>query len=598
MSASRLTNLLLENRGIIGPGEQEKFINPSYDTDLHDPFLLKDMEKATVRIFEAIEAKERIVIYADYDCDGIPGAVVLNDLFKKIGFENFEVYIPDRNEEGYGLNHKAIENFLKSETKLLITVDLGTTDNEEIANAEANGLNVIVTDHHLPKMRINANQNANKPSSAESFGRAQRESIFDLPPAYAVINPKLGEYPEKMLCGSGVAFKLVQAFLKKYGEYFKVPAGFEKWLLDMVGLATLSDQVPLLGENRVLAYYGLAVLRKNRRLGLQKMFRQMRIDPRTMTEDDITFMLTPRLNAASRMASPHLSFQLLSTDNEIEADELAQTLTRINDERKILVANIFREVKKTLEMRETRPVIVIGSPLWRIGILGLVASKLVEEYECPCFVWGREGGEIIKGSCRSDGSVNLVELMQELESETLLDFGGHEMAGGFSVAQDQVYFLEDKLLNAYKKLVLADQSRLRTDQPRFKADAKLNLSDVNFENYEAINKLAPFGVGNPKPIFLIEGVNVSGIKKFGKSGEHLEILLEDEDGKKVKAIQFFKDENSFTAPLVVGEKINPVRGREGPQRASASNGINLLAHFELSHFAGRRELRLRIVDII
>src|SRR3972149_8382265 len=203
---TELQNLLLENRGLKTDEEKKKFLNPDFERDMHDPYLMKDMEKAVVRIFEAIEAKEKIVIYGDYDCDGIPGSVILHDLFKKIGYENFSVYIPDRHEEGYGLHKEAVEKFKNDGVNLIITVDLGTVNFAEVALAESFGIDVIITDHHL----IQEN----------------------LPRAYAILNPKREGYPEKMLCGAGVAFKLVQAFIKKYGENFKINDGWGEWLLD------------------------------------------------------------------------------------------------------------------------------------------------------------------------------------------------------------------------------------------------------------------------------------------------------------------------------------------------------------------------------
>ncbi|MEK7106082.1 MAG: DHH family phosphoesterase [Patescibacteria group bacterium] len=317
-----LLRSLLEKRGITDEVQAEVFLTPDYERDLHDPFLMRDMERACVRIFEAIENNEKIVIYADYDCDGIPGAVILCDLFKLVNYTNYEVYIPQRNSEGYGLNMEAIEIFAKKNVKLLITVDLGITAIEEVVQAEVSDIDVIITDHHLPKET--------------------------LPKAYAILNPKVDEYPEKMLCGAGVAFKLSQGFISKYGEYFKIPKGAEKWMLDMAGLATLSDMVPLTGENRAIAYFGVKVFRKSRRPGLQKLLSKIKIDQKTISEDDIGFMVTPRLNAASRMDDPMRAFELLSTLDEVEADTLAKHLTKINDERKSIVTGIMRDVNKKL----------------------------------------------------------------------------------------------------------------------------------------------------------------------------------------------------------------------------------------------------------
>ncbi|MEI8270976.1 MAG: single-stranded-DNA-specific exonuclease RecJ, partial [bacterium] len=447
-----LLQTLLKNRGIEGEEEIEKFLNPNYERDLHDPFLMRDMEKTCVRIFEAVEAEEKIMIYADYDADGIPGAVILSDLFKKIGYTNFEVYLPQRNSEGYGLNLEAIKEFADKGIKLLITIDLGITAIAEVAQAEAEGIDVIITDHHLPHET--------------------------LPKAYAILNPKVDDYPEKMLCGAGVVFKLVQGFVKKYGEYFdrlragenflsvelatlrqsstaKSPpalcSGWEKWMLDMAGLATLSDMVPLTGENRAIAHFGMKVLRKSPRPGLQKLLAKINVEQKYLSEDDISFMVVPKLNAASRMDDPMRAFELLATDDETEAGVLANHLSKINDERKLIVAGIMREVKKKFEKREMKEVIVIGNPEWRIGVLGLVAGKLMDEYQKPVFVWGKDENDLIKGSCRSDGSVSIVELMTH-NKDAFLEYGGHELAGGFTVHNDKVHFLEDVLSESFSKL--------------------------------------------------------------------------------------------------------------------------------------------------
>jgi single-stranded-DNA-specific exonuclease len=548
---SELLQTLLKNRGITNEAEVDKFLNPSYENDVHDPFLMRDMEKTCVRIFEAIEAEEKIMIYADYDCDGIPGAVILQDLFKKIGYKNFNIYLPQRNSEGYGLNLEAIKQFAASGIKLLITIDLGITAVAEVAQAEADGIDVIITDHHIP--------------------------LETLPHAYAILNPKQKNdaYPEKMLCGAGVIFKLVQAFVKKYGEFYKINNGWEKWTLDMAGLATLSDMVPLIGENRVLASYGLKVLRKSPRPGLSKLLTKMNIDQRYLTEDDISFMVAPRLNAASRMDDPIRAYELLSTQNEAEAGSLADHLSKINDERKLLVASVMREVKKKIEKTEMKEVLVIGNPSWRIGVLGLVAGKIVDEYNKPVFVWGKDDNDLIKGSCRSDGSVSVVELMTHAR-DSFLEFGGHELAGGFTVQDEKIYFLEEALSASYHKMKYSEKK-----SQLVKIDYTGDLGLVNMKNWREFEKLAPFGCGNPKPIFLFPNVKIESIKKFGKngSGEHLEIIFSDLKKNKTKAISFFSGHDSFATPLAEGLS------------------VNLSATFDLSRFRGREELRLRIVEI-
>jgi len=580
-----LLKTLLKNRGIENESDSEVFLNPNYERDFFDPFLMRDMEKACVRLFEAIEGNEKIVIYADYDCDGIPGAVIMHDLFEKIGYKNYKIYIPQRNSEGYGLNMSAIKEFADSGVKLLITIDLGITAINEIAQAEVDGIDVIITDHHLPHE--------------------------NLPRAYAILNPKVDNYPEKMLCGAGVIFKFVQGFVKKYGEYYDTekagknflsaelamlkqsstakfsPAfsvGWEKWMLDMAGIATLSDMVPLVGENRAMASFGMKVLRKSPRVGLQKLLAQMKIEQKYLAEDDVGFMIAPRLNAASRMDDPTRAYELLATSDETEAGNLVLHLSKINDERKLIVANIIRETKKKLENREVKEVIVIGNPSWRVGVLGLVAGKLSDEYGKAVFAWGKDENDCIKGSCRSDGSVSIVELMTD-SNDFFVDFGGHEFAGGFTVNNEKIHFLEEALLSSYENIKNKELKRsdLKGAQGlTLKIDFIGDLSLVNMKNWRELEKLAPFGLGNPKPTFLFKNVKIENIKKFGKngSGEHLEITFSDSNKNKTKAISFFSNIDSFEKQI------------------SEGLSVDLCATFDLSRFRGKEELRLRIVNII
>lgn len=547
-----LLEILLKNRGILDKNSRENFLNPSYTDHIHDPFLLKDMEKSCVRIFEAIEAKEKIVIYSDYDCDGIPAAVIVSDLFNKIGYENFIVYIPDRHDEGYGLNIEAIDKFIDDQVKLVITFDLGITAHKEVLKAQSSGIDVIITDHHLPTGVV-------------------------LPNAFAIINPKQPEcnYPDKNLCGAGVAFKLVCGFIKKYGEFFKINNGWEKWLLDMVGVATLADQVPLIGENRVFAYYGLMVLKKAKRPGLVELFKKSSVDISSINEEDITFTLAPKINVASRLDDPMNAFLLLSTNDTIQAKVLSDHLTKINNDRKLMVAHIMKDVKKILSKREDKSVIVIGNKSWKIGVLGIVATKIMEEYKRPAFVWGEDKNGAIRGSCRSFGEVNLVDIMTSLPEGSLLEFGGHKNAGGFSMSADEIHFLEEKLVNVFDGV--KDEKEIKGD---ILIDASIHIDDVNMANYKVIERLAPYGMANPKPTFLFKDITISDIKEFGKNNDHLEILFINNIGKFIKAIAFFKTRESYTRSLTRGER------------------IDLIATFEKSTFLRRTELRLRIVDII
>lgn len=552
-----LLDLLLKNRGI-KKEDREKFLNPSYENSLYDSFLMKDMERACVRIFEAVEAKEKVVIYTDYDCDGIPSAVIMHDFFQKIGFENFTIYIPDRHDEGYGLHMDAIKNFIDEEVKLLITFDLGITAIEEVVEATANGIDVIITDHHLPK-------------------RNEEDTLDILPNSYAILNPKqvLCEYPDKMLCGAGIAFKLVQALIKKYGEYWKISTGWEKWLLDMVGMATLADQVPLLDENRVFAFYGLKVLQKGKRPGMVEIFRKANVDVSKLSEEDITFTLAPRINAASRMADPMMAFDALSTKDSVLAKSYADNLSKINNDRKIMVAHIMKEVKKVMSKREEKKVVVIGNPAWRIGVLGIIASKIVEEYKRPVFVWGSDGSDELKGSCRSYGGVNLVEMMSMLPENSMTSFGGHKGAGGFAIAHEEIHFLEERILKVFD-----DLESIEEESNEDGVEATIDMDDITNANYNVIAKLAPYGVGNPKPKFLFKDVPVYAIKEFGKEKNHIELSFLNSKGKVVKAIAFFKTKESYNGKVEVGSR------------------VNMVATFEESTFGGRTELRLRIIDIL
>ena len=566
LAYSPLLRQLLYGRGIESGAEAEKFLNPHYENHSHDPFALKDMDKAVTRILEGVQKGEKITIFSDYDADGIPGAVVLHDFFKKIGYTNFVNYIPDRHTEGFGLSKPAVEEFGKDGTKLLITIDCGITDVEEVARANELGIDVIITDHHLPAQG-------------------------GIPPAFAILNPKQADclYPEKMLCGSGVVFKLVQALVRRLSDSpstllgaTQLPLGWEKWLLDMVGIATLSDMVPLTGENRVLAHYGLKVLRKSPRVGLGQLLLQLRLNRKDLTEDDIGFSISPRINAASRMGVPMDAFRLFATSDEVEAGTLAKHLDKINDERKGKVASLVKEVRKVVEERSPstssgqrpRKVVVAGNPNWRPALLGLVANSLAEDMQCPVFLWGREGGTLLKGSCRSGGSVDLSLLMQEAHS-VFSDFGGHKEAGGFSTTLEQVHLLEEELERAYEKV--------RTDktlESAVVADAVLSFDEVNLHTFEELEKLAPFGVGNHKPIFLFENAKVRKMEQFGKEKQHLKLTFAKSDGVYVQAIKFYATVADFGGTL------------------SGGNPVTLLAHLEKSTFNNRTELRLRIVAIL
>ncbi|KND48580.1 MAG: single-stranded-DNA-specific exonuclease RecJ [Parcubacteria bacterium C7867-005] len=530
----------------------EEFLSPSYDK-LHDPMLLPDMEKARDRVIKAINENEHIVVFSDYDADGIPGAVVMSDFFSRAKYENVSFYIPHRHDEGFGLNKDAVEEIVLRGAKLLITVDCGVADLDEVAQAQKAGVDVIITDHHEQKEK--------------------------LPKAFAVVNPKRkdSKYPFKEICGSAVAYKLVQAVLAKEESAswrIGIKPGMEKWSLDMVGIATLSDMVPLVDENRIFAKYGLDVLRKATRPGLVALFRKLNMNQKYLTEDDVAFMITPRINAASRMGKPEDAFNLLKTNNILEADKLADHLEKINNERKGIVASLVKEAKSEMALRESvSEVIFIGNPDWRPSLLGLVANSLVEEYSRPVFVWGRDGDGVLKGSCRSYDGINLYLLMDGVK-EYFVEYGGHGGAGGFSITLENISNIEPALSKFVKTL---DTKRTIEDD---NTAISITLDEVGESLWSTISSFAPFGMSNPKPLFKMSNVEIHSAKNFGKTGNHLEVVVRSEKNKTIKAISFFNTIESVGTPLAPGSR------------------ANLGAYLEKSYFRNRPELRLRIVDIM
>ena len=538
---------LLYTRGIETSVDAEAFLHPSYDNDLHDPFLLNDMGTAVERILQAIKDEEQIVIYSDYDCDGIPGGVVLHDFFKAIEYTNFKNHIPHRHYEGFGVNVAAIEKLAREGAQLVISIDCGSTDVLAVARANELGVDVIITDHH------------------------QAKEV--LPEAVAIVNPQLGDtYPFKGLCGAGVIFKVVQALITK-GD-FELKEGWEKWWLDMVAVATIADMVPLRDENRALATYGLQVLRKSRRPGLQQLLRKQKADQRYLTEDDIGFTIGPRINASSRMGTPEDAFGMLSTVDEGEAGMFVDHLEKLNNERKGMVASMTKEVHKRMKtLLEVPQVIVLGNPEWRPSLVGLTANKLAEEYNRPAFVWGRDGNGKIKGSCRSNGSTSVIAIMEGV-ADHLHGFGGHHMAGGFEVAEDQIHTLPQAMNDAY--VAMGDAATIDTE---LVADLDLTLADITATVLDEQKMLAPFGMDNAKPLYRLTGVIASEVTVFGKTKEHTKLQFNTK-GYAREAIAFFKKPEDFT--------VTP----------EAGVSHTLLAHLEQSHFMGRLQTRLRIVDVL
>jgi single-stranded-DNA-specific exonuclease len=553
-----LEDMLLA-RGVEGGEAAAQFLEPNFERDSHDPFLLPDMEVAVDRILAAVKRNESVAVWSDYDCDGIPGGVLLSEFLRGIGLAVHH-YIPHRHAEGYGMNEKGIEELAEAGIKLIITVDLGTTEHEPIAFANKKAIDVIVTDHHLV-------------SKAE-----------ELPPALAVINPKRPDsrYPFDGLCGAGVAWKLVQAMLVR--NRFGIGEGQEKWLLDLAGLGTLSDMVPLVGENRMIASCGLIVMRRARRPGLAALLAALKIAPATLSEDDVGFMVAPRINAASRMDSPDIAARLLTTNSMVEARELAARLNTINDARKGLVAGISREVNKRLEsLGVESPLIVMGNPSWRPGVLGLVANTLMQAHGGPVFLWGRDGSEpsteengLLRGSCRSNGSVSVVDLMAAAGKGNFFDhFGGHRASGGFSLTQEKAHELPARLARAYEALY-AGNSLVE----EVMLDRQLDVAEVPHA-HRALQKLAPFGIGNTKPLFIFPNTSIASVRTFGKNKDHLELQfatsVQDPNSQRIPGVAFFSNPNSFQKKVGHGVR------------------ADIIGHVETDWRGGPR---IRIVDVL
>lgn len=541
-------NNLLALRGI-SESQKEKFLSPDYESEIHNPFLIKGMDEAAARVIQAIENNKTLGIASDYDADGVCSASVFISFLAAVQCKNYILHIPDRNLDGYGLTKDVVRNMKKRGVNLILTLDSGITNDEEITLANSLGIDVIVVDHHEPPEK--------------------------LPPAFAVLNPKQkGEtYPFDSLCGAGLTFKLVSGIIQK--KDFGLPRGWEKWLLDLTAIATIADMVPLRGENRVLVYYGLKVLRRTRRHGLKALYVSRRLSPSCITEEDVAFSIAPRINLAGRMSHAKLSFDLMASESGEEAQSMAEELEALASGRKDAVTEIMEGVRKLFSKSETVPVIVAGHPSWHPGVLGLAANKIVEYYKRPAFLWGQGAGENVKGSCRTDGSVDLVNLMRAMPTGYFTEFGGHSMAGGFTLAADETERLPELIFEAYSKVGEEKKGE------ELQIDMAMDLADINWETMREIEKLSPFGMDNPKPVFLFKKVLVKDVKYFGAGKTHLRLFLESNNSKDVQAVGFFASPHFWE----VKEKLIP--GEE----------IDLAASLESSFWKNTHELRLRVIDV-
>lgn len=517
-----LVDEVLKSRGYTSRAEREAFLLPDYNREKHDPFLLPDMDKAVRRLVKAQRQKERVVIYGDYDIDGLTASTVLQESLTKFGIET-EVFIPNRFVEGYGLSRAAIEKLAnEGGAQLIVTVDCGSLSHAEIARANELGVDVIVTDHH---------------------------SVADtMPPAVAVINPKRidHEYPFIDLAGVGVAFKLVQALQTKLKG---LPEGHEKWLLDLVALGTVCDVVQLKGENRANVYWGLQVMRKTRRLGLKMLMAVSRVEADKLTARSLGFMLGPRLNAAGRLETARLALDLLAATDRQEAYRLAEKLDVMNLERRAEQDRIFRAASEQALRFENDNVLVVSDATWSHGIIGIVAAKLLETYHKPTFVLQELKNGQSKGSARSFGDFSAVEGIRATET-LLIKGGGHKLAAGVTLETTRIDNWREAINRYYRSLKLENQ--IKHLYPS--ADVTIgDFSDINEDLLHEIARLEPFGNGNPEPVFRLNDAVVVARRTMGADGQHVRYILTDKSGQTLNMVAFNKGHEFSAEP---GERVD------------------------------------------
>ena len=514
---NKLLSTILANRNIINEKDIKQFLSPTRK-DFHDPFLIHDMEKAVERIIKAIEKQEKVTIYGDYDVDGITSITVLKSYLSDRGLE-VETYIPNRLNEGYGLNKEAIEKIHNNGCQLMITVDCGISGIEEIEYANSLGIETIVTDHHEPGN--------------------------ELPKAFAVIDNKRKDsnYPFRELAGVGVVFKLIQAISIKLGlaeeEYLKY--------LDIVCIGTISDIVPLVDENRVITKLGLMLVRQTKNIGLKAILKTSgynKIDSNT-----ISFGVAPRINACGRMGVAEEALELFLSKNVNHVMELARKLNDHNRVRQETEKSIFEEALKQIQEKhlDENNTIVVGGENWHHGVIGIVSSKITEMYFKPSILLSFEGDDLGKGSGRSIPGFDLHDALMKCE-DCIEKFGGHSMAIGITVKRENLEKLKQELEN------IAIEEKIDEIVPIIKIDAKINLSEVNKEMVESLKELEPFGEGNKMPIFAFKNLKIDSIRALSE-GKHLKLTLKD-NNTIVNAIGFNMGE--LAQDYRIGDKIDVV----------------------------------------
>ena len=538
---------LLFSRGIKNEKEIRGFVDPNYETDLNDPFLFEDMEKAVTRIKKAADKKEIVAIYGDYDADGVTASIIMKEALDDLGIDSF-VYIPDKNVEGYGLNEESINTIKSKGASLIVTVDCGITNINEVAKANSHGIDVIITDHHhVPEI---------------------------VPPAYAIINPqsKNSKYPCKELAGVGVAFKVVQAIYQKF-----LPEKNEqtKWLLDLVAIGTIADCVPLIGENRLFAKFGLVVLSKTKRIGLKELFNVGRIIVDENNQPDtrkVAFYIAPRINAAGRIKHANLAFDLIFEKNIAKARELALEIEAHNTQRQKITDKITDEVRVLAETlyKDKKFIFAVGEH-FPVGILGLVAGKIVQKFNKPAAVF-QEKEDVCMGSFRSIPKLNIIETIEEC-GELLVKFGGHSQAAGASVKKenvDQFYEKINGIIN--EKLKGVDLTE------EIKIDAEALPENIDFSLAEDLGKLKPFGEGNQEPVFLVKNMQVKEKRVVGNGNKHIKLFLTTNGLPKIFEVICFNGYEKF---------IDVMEG----------DNVDIVCNIQKDEWNGNKKVQLSLIDL-
>lgn len=480
---------IIFNRGITEEADIRKFLNPSLKY-INKNFCPSQIDKAIQRVIKAIREKEKIVIFGDYDADGVTGTVVLFDALKSLGAK-VEYYVPYRYTEGYGLNKQAIQNFKEKGINLIVTVDCGISNFEEIKLANELGIDVVITDHHTPPAQ--------------------------LPPAYAVVNPKCEHHDlSEYLAGVGVAYKFVYHL---YKEFKDVDLLTNKKYLELVAIGTITDVVPLLGDNRIFVKKGIEKLNRETSLGLYYLLDQVRNGGINTTT--IGFGIGPRINAAGRLDSASVGIELLTTRDKNKAKQLANDLNALNEKRKREGEKIFFEATKIIELNEetlNRKVIVLSSEQWEPGIIGIVTSQMAKKFERPVVLITTKGN-ISRGSIRSFSGINIFSTLEKCQ-HLLLSYGGHKEAAGFEIEKKQIEEFKDlyaTLLDQY-----LEGENLNTI---IHVDHELKMSDINYKLYESLKALEPFGEGNREPVFITKKLNAIDYNCVGKDRNHIKVLF-------------------------------------------------------------------------